>query len=532
MPKLKEKLAERSLRSARNDAILIGGIAIFLLILAVQFDAFELIAEFSRTHEEFELDELLITMMILPPALLAYVGRRAIDMAREISARKKAEAQAQTIALHDALTGLANRRKAMAHLAKLLPKTDRHPVTIVGVDLNRFKAVNDLYGHKTGDELLVRVSERLTADVGKLGMVCRMGGDEFVLILEGAADSEPVSRVLKSLPEAFKTPFDLGETLCSVGASIGVSQANDPTLTVEEFLSQADVAMYRIKGSGSISVSYYEPGMEEAAKARALMETELRLAVEQGRIEPFYQPVIDLGTGQVMGYEALARWRTASGEILMPEHFIPIAEQCGLISPVFLQVLKKACVALRDKPPHTSLAVNLSPLQFHDEWLPEQILAITTETGIAPGRLEVEITENALVSNFDAARRIMQELKSQGIQIALDDFGTGYSSFRHLNELPFDKLKIDRSFISTLDLDDSSRTIVRAVTELAHNLGLTVTAEGVELLPQIEMLQEIGCDFGQGFFYGRPAVPAVSDEVEPDTRSGAALRAAGQGYGN
>ncbi|MBA27240.1 EAL domain-containing protein [uncultured Hyphomonas sp.] len=529
MPHTERKLIERSLQRARNDAILIGGITVFLLILAIQFDAFELVAEYSRTHEAYELDELLIVMMILPPALLIYVVRRAFDMAGEISSRRTAEANAKMIALHDALTGLANRRKAMAHLTTRLPSADRYPVTIAGVDLNRFKAVNDLYGHNAGDTLLVRVSERLKAEVGHLGMVSRMGGDEFVVILEGAADSEPVSRVLNSLTAIFKTPFDLGDMVCSVGASIGVSQAADPKLTAEEFLSQADVAMYRNKGSLGVALSFYEPGMEEVAKSRALMEAELRQALKEKRIEPFYQPVINLGTGEVIGYEALARWRTETGSLHMPEDFIPIAEQSGLISSVFLQVLKKACVALRDQPPHMTLAVNLSPVQFNDEWLAEQILAVLVETGVAPGRLEVEITENALVANFEAAQKIMQTLKSQGIKIALDDFGTGYSSFRHLNELPFDKIKIDRSFISGIDLNESSRTIVRAVTELAHNLGLTVTAEGVELLQQIEMLQEIGCDFGQGYLYGRADVPGGRDDWEADTLPDPAPRASGQG---
>ncbi len=245
MPHTERKLIERSHQRARSDAIIIGGIATFLLVLAIQFDTFEFVAEYSRTHEAYELDELLVVMMILPPALLIYVVRRSFDMAGEISSRRAAEKNARAIALHDALTGLPNRRKAMAHLTARLPSVNRHPITLAGVDLNRFKAVNDLYGHNAGDTLLVRVSECLTAEVGNLGMVSRMGGDEFVVILEGAADSEPVNRVLNSVTAIFRTPFDVGGMVCSVGASIGVSQADDPKLTAEEFLSQADVAMYR-----------------------------------------------------------------------------------------------------------------------------------------------------------------------------------------------------------------------------------------------------------------------------------------------
>ncbi|RAN32044.1 putative bifunctional diguanylate cyclase/phosphodiesterase [Hyphomonas pacifica] len=511
--RVKEKI-EASQRRARRDAIIITFAAIMLFVVAVVTEAFEYIVHFSDTHESWEIDEMLVVMMILPLAMLIFMVRRAQEVRQEINARKEAEKATERIALHDPLTGLANRRKGMSHLKKLLQNASKRPVTIVGVDLNRFKGVNDLHGYNAGDMLLVAVSERLVDAVGDLGMVCRMGGDEFVVIFKGAASEPPLNDIINQMPSIFRAPFELEHVICSVGASIGVSQTDDEHLGVEAFLSRADIAMYRDKDKGGVSISFYEPGMEEAAKRRALIEGELRSAIADGRVEPYFQPIIDLETGNVIGFEALARCRASDGTLLMPDEFIPIAEQSGLISRLFLQVLKKGCLVLRHKPPHMTMAINLSSLQLSDHWLAEQILAILTETGVAPGRLEVEITETALVANFEAAHAMVTKLKSQGIRISLDDFGTGYSSLRHLSELPFDKLKIDKSFVARLGNDEASDTIVRTVTTLAHNLGLKVTAEGIEDSAHVSFLQGIGCEYGQGFLYGRPAEVTGPRETE------------------
>ncbi|MAN46499.1 MAG: EAL domain-containing protein [Alphaproteobacteria bacterium] len=501
--RVKEKI-EAAQRRARRDAVILTVSAILLFIAAVVTEAFEYVVNFSDTHESWEIDEMLVVMMIMPLAMLIFMVRRAQEMRQEINARKEAEKATERIALHDPLTGLANRRKGMSHLKKLLKNASTTPVTIVGVDLNRFKGVNDLHGHNAGDLLLVAVSERLVDLVGDLGMVCRMGGDEFVVILKGSAYHPPISDVINQLPGIFNAPFELEHVVCSVGASIGVSQTDDEHLGEEGLLSRADVAMYRDKNKGGVSISFYEPGMEEAAKRRAMIESELRSAIIDDRMEPYFQPIIDLETGEVIGFEALARCRASDGNLLMPEEFIPIAEQSGLISRLFLQILRKGCLVLRLKPPHMTMAINLSSLQLNDDWLAEQILATLTETGVAPGRLEVEITETALVANFEAAHAMVMKLKSQGIRISLDDFGTGYSSLRHLSELPFDKLKIDKSFVVRLGNDEASDTIVRTVTTLAHNLGLKVTAEGIEDDAHVSFLKGIGCEYGQGFLYGRP----------------------------
>ncbi|KCZ55621.1 hypothetical protein HY29_10880 [Hyphomonas beringensis] len=502
--RVKEKIESAS-KHARRDAVIIAVCSLVLFAAAVATEAFEYIVYFSDTHETWEIDEILVVMMILPVAMLIFMIRRAKELRGVIKARKAAEAAVEKIALHDPLTGLANRRKGMAHLKRLLQNASTMPVTIIGVDLNRFKGVNDLHGHNAGDMLLVAVSERLVDLVGDLGMVCRMGGDEFVVIFKGSAYHPPISDVINQLPGIFRTPFELDHVVCSVGASIGVSQTDDEHIGVEGFLSRADIAMYRDKDKGGVSISFYEPGMEEAAKRRAMIESELRSALIDERVEPYFQPIIDLETGEVIGFEALARCRASDGSLLMPDEFIPIAEQSGLISRLFLQVLKKGCLVLRHKPPHMTMAINLSSLQLSDDWLAEQILAILTETGVAPGRLEVEITETALVANFEAAHAMVTKLKRQGIRISLDDFGTGYSSLRHLSELPFDKLKIDKSFVARLGNDEASDTIVRTVTTLAHNLGLKVTAEGIEDDAHVSFLQGIGCEYGQGFLYGRPA---------------------------
>ena len=530
--RVKEKV-ESAKKRTRRDAILLTCFAILLFVASAATDAFEHIEQFSTALEIWELDEFFVVMMILPLAMLVFMMRRAKEMREEIDARKTAEAAVERIALHDPLTGLANRRKGMAHLKTLLQNAAKTPVTIVGVDLNRFKGVNDLHGHNAGDMLLVAVSERLVEAVGNKGMVCRMGGDEFVLIFKGPAGEPPLSDVIHQLPAVFRAPFELEHVTCSVGASIGVSQTNDEHLGVEAFLSRADIAMYRDKDKAGVSISFYEPGMEDAALRRAMIESELRSAIADDRVEPYFQPIIDLATGDVVSFEALARFRASDGTLVMPKEFIPIAEQSGLISRLFLQVLKKGCLVLRHKPPHTTMAINLSSLQLSDDWLAEQILAILTETGVAPGRLEVEITETALVANFQAANAMVTKLKSQGIRISLDDFGTGYSSLRHLSDLPFDKLKIDKSFVEKLGNDETSAMIIRTVTGLAHNLGLKVTAEGIEHNSHVSFLKGIGCEYGQGFLYGQPvetSQPGSKEETaNEDQEEGDAFAASSRG---
>ncbi|APG62055.1 hypothetical protein LPB140_03625 [Sphingorhabdus lutea] len=490
---------------AIRDALIIFGLTAIIIIFSISIEAFERIVEFSQTHESWEIDEFLTAALLLPIALCVFSYRRVAEAMRLLSERVEAEENAKEMALHDALTGLPNRRMAMDKLNHALEYAYRDPVTIVAVDLNRFKSINDVYGHNIGDQILLMAGQKLRSNLREGEIAARLGGDEFLLILNGRADSDDIIQLIETISSTFDTSFDIGPHNFSVGASFGVAHTDNHKIDIDEFMVQADMAMYRAKEIGSNGIAYFEPGMEQAALRRSTIELELRNALTSGEIYPHYQPLIDLETGDTVGFEALARWKTPGGLVRLPIDFISIAEQCGLISDLFFTILRAACVDVRNWPAHCHVAINLSPVQFSDPELAQRILGVLIETGVAPGRIEIEITESALVSDLDNAIATIISLKNQGVRISLDDFGTGYSSLRHLSDLPIDKLKIDRSFVENLDNDEASRTIVRAVTGLAHNLGLTVVAEGIETQENASHLSQFGCDFGQGYYFGRPA---------------------------
>ncbi|AMO72718.1 hypothetical protein AZE99_13440 [Sphingorhabdus sp. M41] len=489
----------------RRDLAII--LVFYLVILGVSFalDAFDHVIEFVEQHEEWEIDEALTGLLLLPIALGVFAMRRLSEAKKELKLRLLAEKQANEMALHDPLTGLPNRRKATIEIESALKQADRAPVTLLAIDLNRFKPVNDLYGHQTGDLLLLAVGERLKNAVGRDGMISRIGGDEFCVMLSGISAGDQLIRKVETLSEVFEKPFMLSDLTVVVSASIGVVTTDVPDTPIDSLLSQADAAMYRCKGSGRNEIAFFEAGMEHAAIQRAKIETDLRKAILDGEIIPFFQPLVNLCDGQILGFEALARWHMEDGTWRMPNDFITIAEETGLISDLFFVVLKAAATEAKKWPAEIHFAVNLSPVQFGDEWLVERILQTLLDVGVPPGRLEIEITESALVSDLAVARDVIISLKNQGINISLDDFGTGYSSLRHLSELPFDKLKIDRSFVHGIETNSASQAIVRAVTALAHNLGLQVTAEGVETYDNAKSVMDSGCDIGQGFLYGRPS---------------------------
>ena len=488
----------------RRDFLIIVGFYLVIVGASLFFDAFDHVIDFVEHHEQWEIDEALTGLLLLPIALGLFAARRLSETKQELKLRLLAEKQANEMALHDPLTGLPNRRKANKEIEAALKHADSAPVTLLAIDLNRFKPVNDLHGHQTGDQLLLAVGERLKIAVGEDGMISRIGGDEFCAMISGVFDGDQLIRRVEKLSEVFETPFALGDLSVVVTASIGVVTTNAPETSIDSLLSQADAAMYRCKGSGRNEIAFFEAGMEHAAIQRAKIETDLRKAIIEGEIEPFFQPLVNLYDGQVIGFEALARWHMTDGSMRMPDDFITIAEETGLISDLFFVVLKAAAIEAKKWPAELHFAVNLSPVQFGDEWLVERILQTLLDVGVPPGRLEIEITESALVSDLAVAREVILSLKNQGINISLDDFGTGYSSLRHLSELPFDKLKIDRSFVNGIETNSASRAIVRAVTALAHNLGLQVTAEGVETYDDAKSVMDSGCDIGQGFLYGRP----------------------------
>lgn len=501
---LKKFAGTKEFAPYRDFAIIV---IFYLIILAIShaLNGFEEIVIFTEQHEHWQFDEFLTGLLLLPLALGVFAVRRLAETKRELKLRLLAERQANEMALHDPLTGLPNRRKANREIEAALTNADSAPVTVLAIDLNRFKPVNDLYGHLAGDQLLLAVGERLKAAVGSEGMVSRIGGDEFCAMLNGIGSGDQLIGKVEKLSAVFEEPFALDNLSVSISASIGVVTTNVPDTSLDALLSQADAAMYRGKGTGRNAIAFFESGMELAAIQRAQIETDLRQAIVDEKIQPFFQPLVNLHDGRILGFEALARWHMPDGSMRLPEDFITIAEETGLISDLFFVVLKAAALEAKKWPAELHFAVNLSPVQFGDEWLVERILQTLLDVGVPPGRLEIEITETALVSDLDLARDVIVSLKNQGINISLDDFGTGYSSLRHLSELPFDMLKIDQSFVRDIETNSASQSIVRAVTALAHNLGLQVTAEGVETYDNAKSVMDSGCDIGQGFLYGRPS---------------------------
>ena len=503
-------------RTIWRDALIIFGGFAALLAYFISIEAFEYVVRFADTHESWEFDEILTTIMVLPIAMVIFSIRRLREAHRELQRRIEAEEQAQVMAMHDPLTGLPNRRNITHAIESALRLADRKPFALLLLDLNRFKAINDLQGHQVGDQVLIEAAARLRAHAGTNAVASRLGGDEFVILLMNAPAGATLVTRIEEISGSFDRPFDLENGTVSVGASIGATYINSSQISSDAALSQADAAMYKCKVDRKNSFHFFETGMEMVAIRRAELEADLREAIRAQRIEPHYQPLVCLKDGRVIGYEVLARWRREDGRLRLPEEFIGLAEEIGLIGDIYYRLLARAAADAQHWSPELSFSVNLSPVQFGDYGLVERTLRILTEAGVDPGRLEIEITENALVSDIELARNVIRRFKSRGIKVALDDFGTGYSSLRHLSELDFDKPKIDGAFVHDVDSNRASQTIVRAITSLAHNLGLQVTAEGIETEEDARTVMSFGCDVGQGYLYGRPASKAGFGEENRD----------------
>ena len=392
--------------------------------------------------------------------------------------------------------------------------------------------MNDLHGHLAGDRLLQEVANRLRAAAREGDAVARLGGDEFAVVAELGEDdpSEDAARLARRLVAALEAPFDLGGATVRVGCSVGVALAPQDAADAEGLMRRADLALYRAKAEGRGRFRFFEAGMDERVRERAALEAEFRAAVARDELVPHFQPLVGFDDGRLLGFEVLARWpHPARGGMVPPSDFIPIAEDTGLIAPMTERLLRKACRAAAAWPDHLTVAVNVSPLQLRDRALPGVVRSVLEETGLPARRLELELTESALVGNLGLAREVMGELKAMGVRLSLDDFGTGYSSLAHLQALPFDKIKIDAGFVRAMARDPGSRKIVAAVVGLGHSLGLPTVAEGVEERGEADALRRLGCDVGQGWLFGRPVPAAAVDAMlaaeQPAAGAGTAAEA-------
>ncbi len=425
---------------------------------------------------------------------------------RDLTARRDNEAALHRLAHHDALTGLANRVLLGTRMRQAF-ESMHQPVrrgAVLCLDLDRFKPVNDLLGHAAGDKLLIAVSLRLAALMRQSDTLARVGGDEFVILMPDAADIGACRSLANRIVQGMLEPFRLDDQHVVVGVSIGIALYPQDGRTAEELLRCADIAMYRSKEEGRGTYRLFEAKMDAELQNRRALERDLREAVDGEDLELFYQPLVGCETGEIEGYEALLRWQHPTRGFVSPAEFIPIAEESGLILPLGDWVLDTACAAAAAWDEPYRVAVNLSPAQFKQTDLVERIMSSLDRTGLHPSRLEIEVTEGVLIGEPERAISLLSSLRSFGVRISLDDFGTGYSSLSYLRRFPLDKIKIDRSFIDDLGVDEKSASIVRAVVALAHCLGLSVTAEGVETQSQLDSLQSQLCNQVQGYLLGRP----------------------------
>lgn len=411
------------------------------------------------------------------------------------------------LVLTDPLTGLGNRRRFRGKIARLIAERqdDPAPFAVCVVDLDGFKPINDLFGRVAGDNILMQVALRLRNAVDEGATVARIGGDVFAILYPWIFTEKAARDHGEMLLEVISAPYDLGDRTARLGASIGGALYYNGNDDADALLEKAETALRHAKNTGRATATIYSGAMEEAARRAMLIEQALRRAVSAGEVEPHFQPIVDLRTRAVTGFECLARWTDRDIGPVAPSDFIPIAEERGIIGALSQLLLRKAAHAARSWPDHLFLSFNLSPSQLVDPGTGLTILSILHQTGFDPRRLDVEITETGVMTNPAAARMVMADLRRAGIRVALDDFGTGQSSLGRLREFHFDKLKIDRAFISGILNDHPSKHIVKAILAMCDGLGMDAIAEGIEEAAQAEMLFDLGCAGGQGYFFGRPA---------------------------
>jgi diguanylate cyclase (GGDEF)-like protein len=423
----------------------------------------------------------------------------------DITERRKAEAKIEYMAHHDALTDLANRLQLFEQLEETLarPKQGAH-LAVFCLDLDRFKDVNDEHGHPIGDLLLRTVAKRLRQCIRDSDLVARLGGDEFAIMQVGASQSRDATALASRLIEVIGAPYELGGRLVVIEASVGIALAPNDGLDPDQLLKNADTALYRAKSEGRGLYRFFEPEMDARMQARRTLEIDLRKALANGEFELFYQPLVDMQTEYVTGFEALIRWHHPERGLIVPLDFIPVAEETGLIVPIGDWVLRQACAEAATWPSNVKVAVNLSPIQFKKKGILPAVVSALAASGLSPDRLELEITESVLLQDGDATLAVLQELRALGARISMDDFGTGYSSLSYLRKFPFDKIKIDQSFIFDMSDHSDGLAIVRAVIAMGSGLGIATTAEGVETLAQFKQLKLEGCTEVQGYLFSPP----------------------------
>jgi diguanylate cyclase (GGDEF)-like protein len=427
----------------------------------------------------------------------------------DITERRRAERQIAHLAHYDALTDLPNRVSFREQLQRELERTRRgEQLAVLYIDIDEFKSVNDSLGHPAGDELLKAVASRLRSCIRETDTVARLGGDEFAIVQTGIKQPSDVVELVKRIYEAIREPHECLGHQVATDASIGIALAPNDGTELDQLLKSADLAMYGAKADGRRTYRFFEPQMDACVRARRTLELDIRQAIAEGAFEIHYQPIVNLGSNEIVGCEALLRWNHPVRGMISPAEFIPIAEETGLILQIGDWVLSTACAEATNWPPGIKLAANISPVQFRSHAFSLKVANALATTGLSASRLELEITEAVLIRDDEAALAMLQHLRAIGVRIALDDFGTGYSSLSYLQRFPFDKIKIDRCFVNDIAEAEGSSSIVQAVINIARARNMTTTAEGVETERQRDMLLGFGCTEMQGYLFS-PAMPVA-----------------------
>ncbi|MDO7844023.1 putative bifunctional diguanylate cyclase/phosphodiesterase [Sphingomonas immobilis] len=437
----------------------------------------------------------------------------------DLTERRRADAEIARLALFDSLTGLANRQRMRLWLDQTLAgATGARGAAMFLLDLDRFKTVNDTLGHQTGDVLLKQVAQRLVRAIGEAGLVGRLGGDEFQVVFPGETNRDKLSDLARRVIDSLSQPYSIDGSSVSIGCSIGIALAPEDGGDAETLVRNADLALYGAKADGRGIHRFFKPAMLEGARSRKQIEDDLRNALASNQIYVAYQPVVSAITEKIVGYEALVRWDHPTRGPISPAEFVPVAEDCGLIESIGEWVMRTACMDAASWPRDVRVAVNVSPIQFANPALPTIVTSALAKSGIAPHRLELEITEGVFLDETSSSEQMFRTLKGLGVRLALDDFGTGYSSLGYLKKAPFDKIKIDQSFVRGAAIQGNrNAAIVKAIVTLADTLGMETTAEGVETQDEIALIRDLGCSHIQGWVYGKAVRdPEVHEQLAGD----------------
>jgi diguanylate cyclase (GGDEF)-like protein len=502
------------LLSARRDAVVLTVLITAVLMLIWNGSAF---FNQLRIEGSFATDvRIASTALTLNVALILFGWRRYVDLQHEAEVRAEQDRRAAMLATTDPATGLYNRKGFADRAAQLCAEAAQRGdnLVVISFQIHRFKAVNDQHGYEAGEWLLKSIATALIGEIGEGTVIARLSGDEFAVAMAlGAADTGRAEELAESVLRIVTRPLLLNERIIQVGAFAGIASAAAIEARIPDVLRRADIAMDRARSGRVARPMWFDAGMERALIAHGEVEQGIRFGLENGQFVPYFEPQVDLATGEIIGFEMLARWIHPLSGVVGPDVFIPVAEEIGLIGRLSEQVIAVALREAADWDPAINVSVNISPSQLADGWLAQRIVRILSETGFPAERLVIEITETSLFADMDLARSIVISLKNQGIRLALDDFGTGFSSLSHLRSLPFDIIKIDRSFVMNFSAKRENAAIIRAVTTLAAALSVPVCVEGIENQDVYNAVIGLGGTIGRGWYFGKPMTADQTREL-------------------